>query len=149
MKPSKFFKEEEKNLISESIQEAEKNTSGEIRVHIESKCPGDVMDRAAYLFEKLKMHETKLRNAVLFYLALDDRKFAILGDAGINQLTPENYWDSIKDVMLREFAENKFASGLSSGILMAGEQLKEHFPYQLDDINELPDEISFGDKSSK
>ncbi len=107
------------------------------------------MDRAAYLFEKLKMHETKLRNAVLFYLALDDRKFAILGDAGINQLTPENYWDSIKDVMLREFAENKFASGLSSGILMAGEQLKEHFPYQLDDINELPDEISFGDKSSK
>ena len=149
MKPSKFFKEEEKNLISESIQEAEKNTSGEIRVHIESKCPGDVMDRAAYLFEKLKMHETKLRNAVLFYLALDDRKFAILGDAGINQLTPENYWDSIKDVMLREFAENKFASGLSSGILMAGEQLKEHFPYQRDDINELPDEISFGDKSSK
>ena len=149
MKPSKFFKEEEKNLISESIQEAEKNTSGEIRVHIESKCPGDVMDRAAYLFEKLKMHETKLRNAVLFYLALDDRKFAILGDAGINQLTPENYWDSIKDVMLREFAENKFASGLSSGILMAGEQLKEHFPYQRDDINELPDEISFGDNSSK
>ena len=69
MKPSKFFKEKEKELISESIREAEKNTSGEIRVHIESKCTGDVMDRAAYLFQKLKMHETKLRNAVLFYLA--------------------------------------------------------------------------------
>ena len=148
MRPSKFFKEEEKELISESIQEAEKNTSGEIRVHIESKCTGDVMDRAAYLFEKLKMHETKLRNAVLFYLALDDKKFAILGDAGINQVTAENFWDNIKDAMLREFAINKFTSGLSTGIAMAGEQLKEHFPYQRNDINELPDEISFGDKSS-
>ena len=146
MKPSKFFKEEEKKLISESIQEAENNTSGEIRVHIESKCAGDVMDRAAYLFERLKMHETKLRNAVLFYLALDDKKFAILGDAGINQVTAENFWDNIKDVMLKEFAENRFASGLSTGIAMAGEQLKEHFPYQRDDINELPDEISFGDE---
>jgi len=148
MKPSKFFKEEEKKLISESIREAEKNTSGEIRVHIESKCAGDVMDRAAYLFEKLKMHETKLRNAVLFYLALDDKKFAILGDAGINQVTAENFWDDIKDTMLGEFAENKFSFGLSTGITMAGEQLKKHFPHQRDDINELPDEISFGDKSS-
>ncbi len=148
MRPSKFFKEEEKKLISESIREAEKNTSGEIRVHIESKCTGDVMDRAAYLFEKLKMHETKLRNAVLFYLALDDKKFAILGDAGINQVTAENFWDNIKDAMLREFAINKFTSGLCDGITKAGEQLKEHFPYQRNDINELPDEISFGDKSS-
>ena len=148
MKPSNFFKEEEKKLISESIQEAEKNTSGEIRVHIESKCAGDVMDRAAYLFEKLKMHETKLRNAVLFYLALDDKKFAILGDAGINQVTAENFWDNIKDAMLKEFTGTNFTSGLSIGITMAGEQLKEHFPYQRDDINELPDEISFGDKSS-
>lgn len=148
MKPSKFFKEEEKKLISESIREAENNTSGEIRVHIESKCPGDVMDRAAYLFEKLKMHETKLRNGVLFYLALDDKKFAILGDVGINQVTAENFWDNIKDAMLREFAENKFTSGLSTGITMAGEQLKKHFPHQRDDINELPDEISFGDKLS-
>lgn len=147
MKPSQFFKEEEKKIISESIREAENNTSGEIRVHIESKCPGDVMDRAAYLFKKLKMHETKLRNAVLFYLALEDKKFAILGDAGINQVTEENFWDEIKEAMLREFTENKFASGLSTGITVAGEQLKEHFPHQKDDINELPDEISFGDKS--
>ncbi|MEA1898351.1 MAG: TPM domain-containing protein [Bacteroidota bacterium] len=148
MKPSKFFKENEKKLISESIQEAEKNTSGEIRVHIESKCAGNVMDRAAYLFQKLKMHETKLRNGVLFYLALDDKKFAILGDAGINQVTADNFWDNIKDAMLKEFTNNDFTSGLSMGITMAGEQLIAHFPYQQDDINELPDEISFGDKSS-
>ncbi len=146
MKPSKFFNEEEKKLISESIREAEKNTSGEIRIHIESKCSKDVMDRAAYLFEKLKMHETKLRNAVLFYLAIDDRKFAILGDAGINQVTDEDFWDKIKDAMLIKFSENKFSSGLSIGVIMAGEQLKAHFPYQQDDVNELPDEISFGDK---
>jgi len=144
MKAADFFKKEEKEQIALAIKEAEKNTSGEIRVHIELKCKGDVLDRASYIFEKLKMHETQLRNGVLFYLAVKDRKFAILGDTGINKDTPENFWDVIKEKILDRFKENKFAEGLAEGIRMAGEALKEHFPYQADDVNELSDEISFG-----
>ena len=146
MKPSEFFSDEEKQKIIRAIEEAEKNTSGEIRVHIEKDCKTDVLDRAAYIFEKLKMHKTKLRNGVLFYLALEDHKFAILGDAGINKVTPDNFWEEIKTNMLTYFKEGNFADGLVKGILMAGEKLKKHFPYQQDDVNELSDDISFGDK---
>lgn len=139
-----FFTIEEKNKILQAIKEAEKNTSGEIRVHLENRCSGDVLDRAAYLFGKMNMQKTEKRNGVLFYLAITDRKFAILGDAGINAVTPENFWDGIKDTMAEIFSDNKFAEGLTRGIQMAGEALKKHFPYQDDDINELPDDISFG-----
>ena len=111
---------------------------------MEGHCKGDVLDRAAYIFEKLEMHKTELRNGVLFYLAVEDRKFAILGDAGINAVTPEDFWDSIKEKMLEHFKKDEFAAGLVTGITLAGEKLKEHFPYQQDDVNELSDEISFG-----
>lgn len=143
MSVENFFSKEEKNQISEAISAAELNTSGEIRLHVEGHCKIDVLDRAAYVFEKLKMHETAQRNGVLFYLAVYDRKFAILGDAGINQLVPENFWDETKEIMLNLFKEVKLAEGISTGIRMAGEQLKANFPYQKDDINELSDEISF------
>ncbi|MDX2445043.1 MAG: TPM domain-containing protein [Bacteroidales bacterium] len=146
MDPSKFFTQEEQVLILRAIKEAETNTSGEIRVHIESKCKEDVLDHAAYFFEKLNMHETKLRNGVLIYLAVDDRKFAILGDVGINQVTSETFWDEIKEEMLILFREQKFTEGLIIGIKMIGEALKVNFPYQNDDVNELSDEISFGKK---
>jgi len=139
-----FFSDEEKKQILQSIHAAENNTSGEIRVHLENRCPGDVLDRAAYLFKKLKMHKTEKRNGVLFYLAITDRKFAILGDAGINSVTPDDFWDKIKDAMAALFSEGKFTEGLSNGIQMAGEALNSRFPYQKNDINELPDEISFG-----
>lgn len=139
-----FFSKEEKQRIKEAIAEAELNTSGEIRLHVDNRCKIDVLDCAANWFEKLKMHETEKRNGVLFYLAVKDRKFAILGDAGINEVTPDDFWDNIKERMLELFTENRFADGLVKGISMAGEQLKEHFPYQSDDINELSDEISFG-----
>ena len=138
--------EEEKIQIKNAIKMAELDTSGEIRVHIEEKCVGEVLDRAAFLFKRLEMHKTKLRNGVLFYLAIDDRKFAILGDAGINTKVPDNFWDDINETCLAYFRDNKIAEGLSKGIRMAGRQLKEHFPYQLDDVNELDDEISFGEK---
>jgi len=144
MQASKFLNQEDKEIVLASIADAEKNTSGEIRVHIESKCPGDVMDRAAYIFEKLKMHKTKLRNGVLFYIAADDRKCAILGDAGINAKTADDFWDNENEIMIRDFTGGNFAMGLSKAIRMAGEQLKAHFPYQDDDVNELPDDISFG-----
>lgn len=146
MKSSQFFNEEQKRLITDAIKEAELNTSGEIRVHIESDCKEDVLDRAAYMFEKLAIHKTELRNGVLFYLSINDRKFAILGDAGINAVTPDNFWEEIKETILNHFKENKFDIGLSTGIKMAGIALKEHFPYQKDDVNELSDEISFNDK---
>ena len=140
----KFFSEEEKQQITDAIKSAELNTSGEIRLHVEGRCKGDVLDNAAYWFEKLEMHKTEQRNGVLIYLAVDDHKFAILGDAGINAEVPENFWDEIKEFMLAKFRNGQFADGLSEAILRAGEQLKIHFPYQTDDVNELSDEISFG-----
>lgn len=139
-----FFSKEEQNLIVEAIKEAEKNTSGEIQVHIESHCKKEVLDRAVDVFEKLKMHKTKDRNGVLFYLAYKDRKFAILGDAGINSVVPHNFWDNIKEDMESAFRQGAFTSGLCEGIKKAGTQLKAHFPYKENDKNELSDEISFG-----
>jgi len=143
------FTEEEKLQIENAIRVAETNTSGEIRVHIEKNCKDEVLDRAAYIFEKLEMHKTDLRNGVLFYLAMEDRKFAILGDAGINQKVPKNFWDEIKEDVISHFREELFAKGLSEGIIKAGEQLKKHFPYQKDDVNELSDEISFGEEKKQ
>lgn len=140
----KFFTPQEKEDITIAIKNAELDTSGEIRVHIEESCKGDARDKAAYIFEKLEMQKTEQRNGVLFYLALKNRKFAILGDAGINSVVPENFWDEIRDIMLNHFRENNFVDGLVEGITLAGQQLKKHFPYQKDDVNELSDEISFG-----
>lgn len=143
MSVENFFSKEEKKQITDAIVEAEKNTSGEIRLHAEGHCKLDVLDRAAYIFEKLNMHKTEQRNGVLFYLAVHDRKFAIIGDAGINQLVPTDFWDVIKETMLTYFKEGKFTEGLTKGILMAGEQLKANFPYQKEDQNELSNDISF------
>jgi len=147
MSAQNFFSSEQKKQITDAIAQAELNTSGEIRLHVEGSCTINVLDRAAYIFEKLEMHKTAQRNGVLFYLAVNDRKFAILGDGGINQLVPENFWDQIKETMLEFFKEEKFAEGVSTGILMAGEQLKANFPYQSEDVNELSDEISFGENN--
>ncbi len=141
---SKFFTSDQKQQIISAIKEAELNTSGEIRVHIENHCKKEVLDRASAVFASLKMYKTKLRNGVLFYLAIKDRTFAILGDGGINAVVPDDFWDNIKEMMQRKFKEGEFTAGLSSGIKMAGEQLKVHFPYKSDDINELDDDISFG-----
>jgi len=144
MSVHKYFSEADQLKMTNAIRVAETNTSGEIRVHIENHCSGDVLDRAAYVFEKLEMHKTELRNGVLFYLAVEDRKFAILGDAGINVKVPEDFWESTKDVVINKLKEGKYADGLAQGIVKAGEQLKSHFPHQSDDVNELSDEISFG-----
>lgn len=143
MKAKDFFTAEQKQKIEAAIKEAELNTSGEIRVHIENHCKDDVLDCAAFWFEKLAMHKTELRNGVLFYLAIQDKKFAILGDAGINAKVADDFWNEIKEQMKTEFQKNRFAEGLTNGILTAGEQLKKYFPHQIDDINELNDEISF------
>ena len=143
MKASTFFSKEQQEQILTSVKEAELETSGEIRVHIETSLKGDVLDRSAWLFKKMGMDKTAERNGVLFYLAVSDRKFAIIGDAGINAKVPAGFWDEISELLKKNFKEGKFTEGLSEGIIMAGDQLKTHFPHRLDDINELPDEISF------
>jgi uncharacterized membrane protein len=138
------FTGEQKEQIVSAIREAENHTSGEVKVHIEKKCAtADVMDRAKEVFFKLGLDKTKLRNGVLFYVALDDHKFAVLGDAGIDKVVPADFWDSTKDQMREYFRSGQITEGLCAGILMAGQQLKAHFPYSSDDINELPDDISF------
>ncbi|MBN2611498.1 MAG: TPM domain-containing protein [Bacteroidales bacterium] len=146
MNPAGFFNAVEKGKILSAIRDAEMNTSGEIRLHLEADCKTDVLDRAAYIFEKLGMYKTNQRNGVLIYLAVNDRKFAILGDAGINAVVPPDFWDQIKKTMEEYFKQNDFAEGLSKAIQMAGLQLKKHFPHQKDDVNELSDEISYGNK---
>ncbi len=143
IKASTFFTKEQQEKILAAVKAAEESTSGEIRVHIETSFTGEVLDRAAWIFKKLGMHKTALRNGVLFYLAVEDRKFAIIGDAGINAKVPEGFWNNIKELMTTDFREGKFTEGLSRGIIMAGEQLRSHFPHQSNDVNELPDEISF------
>ena len=139
-----FFSKDQKDRIIKAILRAELDTSGEIKVHIENNCDEEVLDRTAYWFEKLNMHKTELRNGVLFYLAIKSRKFAIIGDIGINENVPENFWDEVKEDMEKLFKQKKFVEGLSEGIELAGKLLKKHFPHHSDDINELPDEISFG-----
>ncbi len=135
---------EEDLRVVEAIRQAERNTSGEIKVHIENRCKGDVEQRSLYIFDKLKLNETQLRNGVLIYLAIKDHKFAILGDKGINDVVKEGFWNDVKDLMLSHFKEGRFAEGLEQGIQRCGEKLKAYFPYQLDDINEVSDEISYG-----
>jgi uncharacterized membrane protein len=143
MKASTFFTREQQEAIVRAIGEAEHSTSGEIRVHIETSCKADVLDEAAWLFGRLGMDRTADRNGVLIYLALKERKFAIIGDTGINAVVPPGFWDNIRDHMRQRFSENLFTEGLTEGIIMAGEQLKEHFPHTRDDINEITDTISF------
>ena len=144
MATSSFLSDQEQANVLAAISDAESQTSGEIRLHLESRCKGDVLDRAAVVFETLAMHKTALRNGVLFYLATEDRKFAILGDGGINAVVPNNFWNEVKNRVIDGLTTGKPAEGLASGIRLAGEQLSEHFPLEANDINELSNYISFG-----
>jgi uncharacterized membrane protein len=137
-------KKEEDRLI-EAIKAAELSTSGEIKVHIEKECPLDnPFDRAIQIFDLLALHTTAQRNGVLFYLAYKDRKFAILGDHGINNKVGQDFWDSTANILKSHYKQNQFVDGLCNGITEAGIQLKKHFPYHANDKNELSDDISFG-----
>ncbi len=139
-----FFSEAEQQEIVEAIKQAELNTSGEIRLHIEPKCEGDPYERAQKVFESLEMNATELKNGVLFYLAYQSKKFAIIGDKGIHEKVSQQFWDAEKEVLVQYFKEGKYSAGLVKAIGDAGQKLKAHFPYQSNDTNELSDEISFG-----
>jgi len=143
-KTKDFLTPAEEEAIIAAIQKAEKDTSGEIRVHIENHSEKPPLERAQEVFFQLGMDKTTIRNGVLFYIGVDDHTFAIIGDEGIDHVVEDDFWDSTKNVVISHFKEQRFADGLVEGILKAGERLKQYFPYNDDDKNELPDTISKG-----
>ena len=143
-KVEEFLTKEEEQEIVEAIRVAEKETSGEIRVHLEKKTSIDAFDRAMEVFHQLKMNETQLRNGVLIYVAVKDKTFVICGDKGINDVVTADFWDTTKDIMATHFKNSNFKQGLVEGILKAGEQLKKYFPWEEGNTDELSNEISKG-----
>ena len=141
-KIEEFLTEEDEKEVVAAIQKAEKKTSGEIRVHIEKTSKGDIWDRAMEVFHLLKMDNTKQDNGVLIYVAIEDKNFIIYGDKGINKVVPPDFWESTKDEIVAEFKKGNFKQGLINGILKAGEQLQQHFPWSEGNTNELSDKIS-------
>ncbi len=139
-----FLSAEEEREIIEAIRTAEKNTSGEIRIHIERSSEIDAFDRAMEVFHDLKMDNTKLQNGVLIYVAVEDKTFVIYGDKGINDKVSNDFWDSTKDVMQSHFKAGNFKQGLIEGVLKAGKELEAFFPWEDNDTNELPNQISKG-----
>lgn len=131
--------------VTAAIEDAERDSSGEIRVHIQNHVKGDIFAAARKRFEKLGMTATELRNGVLFYVAVKDHRFAVLGDRGIDERVPDDFWQETVEVMRGHFARDDLAGGLEAGIRQAGQALKEFFPYQSDDVNELSNEISYGE----
>ena len=138
-----FLSDEDEKRILEAIATAEKNTSGEIRIHLHRQGKGDTYKNAVRTFKKLGMDQTALRNGVLIYIDIDKKEFAIIGDKGIHEKTGENFWKTIARILHEYFSQGKYTEGIIQAVLETGEQLKKHFPYQADDKNELPDEISY------
>ena len=139
-----FLTKAEEQEIVEAIQLAEKNTSGEIRVHLEKETSVAVYDRAMEVFDELEMYKTKSKNGVLIYVAVKDKNFVICGDQGINDIVGNDFWNSTKEIMVEYFKKGENKNALVNGIMKAGEQLKKHFPFESDDENEISNEISKG-----
>ena len=140
-----FLTSSEEREVVEAIRIAEKNTSGEIRVHIEKETSIAPIERAVEVFHQLKMDTTQERNGVIIYIAAKSKQFAIYGDKGINDKVNDDFWNSTKDIMLQYFKKGENKLALIKGIEKAGEQLKKYFPYHSDDIDELSNEISKGE----
>ena len=140
-----FLSSDDELAVVQAIQQAEKKTSGEVRVHIEKKCPKkDPIKRAINLFQKLGMHKTELRNGVMVYVATEDHLLAIWGDEGIHAKVGQEFWESTLITLQEDFKTNQIKNGLTKALLDIGEKLQQHFPYQKDDKNELDDSISYG-----
>lgn len=146
-KPHRFFRERERHWIVEAIRNAEARTSGEIRLHVEGRCPGDPGLRARVLFAALGMHRTASRNGVLLYLAVRDRKFAVVGDEGIHRAVPERFWEEVVAEMECDFRAGLFFDGMCRTINRVGAELARHFPRTPEDRNELPNIPSEGNGS--
>lgn len=141
-----IFTEQDQELIANAISEAEKGTSGEIRIAVEKHCKGDAFESATAYFAKLGMDKTAKHNGVLIYLAYEDHKFAIIGDSGINKVVPPDFWETTQIAMKAHFAGGNMVHGIIAGVVLAGEKLALFFPAEGDDINELPNEIIFMDQ---
>ena len=151
-RPRSFFDDQEAAAVLAAIGEAERATSGEIRVHLERHCKdGDPYQRGKQVFEELEMTATAQRNGVLIYLATKDHCFAVLGDRGIDEVVPEGFWNDVVQEMEAAFRDGDFARGMTDGIRRTGEKLAEFFPYAGDDVdeNELPDELSLGEDENE
>jgi uncharacterized membrane protein len=140
---SKILNAEQEQILVDAIALAEKNTSGEIRVHIEKLCKGDAVQQATVLFEKLGMTNTALRNGVLIYIAEESHKFSIIGDTGIHEKVGPEFWNHSKDIMQHHFIKGQFVEGIKEAVLACGEALKKYFPVKYDDSNELSNDISY------
>ncbi|MBL7980450.1 MAG: TPM domain-containing protein [Flavobacteriales bacterium] len=138
-----FLSNAERERIAQAIGEAERLTSGEIRVHLEDHIEDDVLDHAAFVFEELGMHRTDQRNGVLIYVCVADRKVAVIGDKGINERVPEGFWTDVVAVLKLHFAAGRRADGLAEAVHMVASKLKQHFPLLANDRNELSNEVSF------
>ncbi len=140
----KFITKEDEKVLVSAIKKAEMGTSAEIKVHIDTYCKGEPLQEALRWFNKLNMSETEARNGVLIYVAFKDRKLAILGDKGIHELVGDDFWDATYELMKSHFSTGDFVGGLEEAIANVSVQLKHYFPYQEDDVNELSDDISYG-----
>ena len=124
-----FLTAKQEQALIETIQISEKNTSGEIRVHIEKATEKSPMDRALEVFYMLEMNNTELRNGILIYVAVESKKIAIIGDEGINSLVPENFWEDELALMLTNFKNSDYTKGLQLAIIEIGKKLKQFFSY--------------------
>jgi uncharacterized membrane protein len=139
----KIFSKTDEQRIVKAIEAAERGTSGEIRVHVDSSDVKHPLDKAREVFASLHMHETKERNGILFYVNPKQHVFAVWGDEGIHKRLPEGFWDDISGLVIGFFKEEKFGEGLEQGIINCGKKLQEFFPIQPDDTNELSNDITY------
>jgi uncharacterized membrane protein len=137
-----FLDQETRSRIVRAIEEAERRTSGEIRVHVQKKSKGDVFREAAGVFSRLRMHRTRHRNAVLIFVAPESRSFAILGDRGIHDRVGNGFWDETRDTLASYFSKGKFADGIEAAVLSVGEKLSLYFPAESGDRNELSNRVT-------
>ena len=141
-----FLSDSDKKEIAAEIAAAEQQTTGEIRVYLEKHCKEEVLDRAYMIFNKLKMHQTKGRTGVLIYIAHDDHAFAILGDRGIHEKVPENFWDDVKESMKEFFTQGRFVEGIKAAVASCSHHLKKHFPAEDHNPDELSNEVVIGEE---
>jgi uncharacterized membrane protein len=141
-----FFSEEQQLMIKAAVVRAERNTSGEIRVCIDAHVADEPLDRAVYWFDKLKMQNTKERNGVLIFIAIEDKKFSVIGDSGIHEKVTQQFWNDLVNEMKSFFAKNDLTGGLIHAIEHCGKALSTYFPYQRNDVDELPNEMVFGER---
>ncbi|MBK7477842.1 MAG: TPM domain-containing protein [Haliscomenobacter sp.] len=141
-----FISKQQEEAIIHAIRDAESQTSGEVRVHIQKKLAGPVLQEAQKVFFKLNMHQTRQRNGVLFFISPENRQFAVLGDQGINEVVPSHFWEDIRDLLREHFRQGLVSEGISAAVRMVGEKLHAYFPVQTENPNELSDDISFGEE---